>query len=147
MCCVLLCSPKSNLPSVSLSVSPSVPLFCVRAITLYCMKGFPSNLAEVFGISRRCVKRTTPLSQRTRSHRQFGCKNTFVSGLLFPYAWKDFKVIWHKCLAYQDNMLRKRNTPISQRSRAHMQFKCTNATIRVRAVVSLCIEGSYDTSV
>ena len=43
---------KSHCPSVP----PSVCL-TVRAITLYCMNGFPYNLAEVFGISRRCVTR------------------------------------------------------------------------------------------
>ena len=39
-------------PSVYLSVRPS---FFVRAITLYCMNRFPYNLAEVFGITGRCV--------------------------------------------------------------------------------------------
>ena len=46
--------------TVHLSVRPSARLCVrirVRAITLYCMNGFPYNLAEVFGISRRCVMR------------------------------------------------------------------------------------------
>ena len=49
--------------SVSQSVRPA--FFCVRAITLYFMNGFPCNLAEYLAyqddVSR---ERTTPLTQR-----------------------------------------------------------------------------------
>ena len=68
----------------------------------------------------------------------------FVSGLEFSYAWKDFKIIWLKCLPYQDNVSRETTTPLSQRSRSlwsHLQFHCIYACFRVLAVISLGIEG------
>ena len=65
----------------------------------------------------------------------------FMSGLLFSYAWKDFKIIWHKCLPYRDNMSRDKTSPLSQRSRSHLLFQCLYAGFRVRAIIPLCVKG------
>ena len=54
---------------------------------------------------------------------------------------KDFKIIWHKCLDYQDNVSQERTTPLSQRSRTHLQFQCLYTYFRIWAVIPLCIEG------
>ena len=67
-------------PSISPSVRLCARVFCVQDINMYSINGFPYNLAEAFGISRQCVaRRTTHLSQKSRPHRQFKCKNAAIS--------------------------------------------------------------------
>ena len=80
-------------------IRTSIWVFCVQAITLYCMNGFPYNLAEVSFILIVDNAAIQPV--------------IFLSSLYFSYAWKDNKIIWHKCLPYQDDVSRER-TPISK---------------------------------
>lgn len=48
--------------------------------------------------------------------------HTFLSWLLFSYAWKNYNIIWHKGLTYEGNMLYKSIMSLSQKSRSHMQL-------------------------
>ena len=94
-------------------------------------------------------KGTMPLSERSRSHLQFQCLCAcFCFWTVISLCIEDFKIISQKFLAYQDDMLWERTTPLSQRSRSHRQFKCKNASIHVLSVILLCMEGfSFGTSV
>ena len=79
---------------------------------------------------------TTPLSQRSRSYLQFLCLYAcFRVRALISFALNDFKIIWHKCLAYQDDVSCERTTPLFQRSRSHRQSKYKHPTIHVRSVI------------
>ena len=39
--------------------------------------------------------------------------HAFVSRLYFAYALKDFKILWHKCLSYLDDMSHERSMTLS----------------------------------
>ena len=115
--------------------------FRVHAVISLCIDGFFKNMAQVFSISRQCVawKNHAPITN-VKSHRQFKWKNATipVRSLILLHTWKNFKIIWHKCLPYQDNVARERTT--SQRSMSHFHFQCWYACFRVQAVISLCKE-------
>ena len=133
---------KSHRPSVRPSVRPS--FFCVRAISLYCMNAFPYNLVEVFGISRRRVARKNhaPVSKVkvTQAVSVFICLLSCPGCNTLMYLYKDFKIIWHKCLAYQDVVSRESTTPYLKGQGHTFSLVVDNATIHVQSVILLCME-------
>ena len=102
---------KLHRPSVCPSVCASK--FHVRAITLYCINGFPYNFAEVFG--RTYLKgqvHTGVLNVKTQP---------FVPGLIL--LCMEFKNnLAHVCHIKTKTVTRDRTTPLSQRSRSHLHF-------------------------
>ena len=101
-------------------------------------------MAQMLSISRQCVAVIEPcpyLKGQGHTCSFSVCMLAFMSWLKFLYAWKDFEIKWHKCLAYQDDVSRDRTMPLPQTSRSHLQFQCLYACFRVRPVISLCIEG------